>query len=224
VEWLAVIIAVAVAGGAGWWWRRRDRGAARPTPSIDPFTVGERWRRHVLAADGALRRYREIVAATNPGPLRDQLSAITRQVKHGVGECGSIAKRGHQLDKAAARIDTAALRARLATASDPATVASLQAQIDSGERLRATRDDADAQLTRLNDRLGELVAQAAEVSAGVQAPAELGTAVDDVVTRLEALRLAIDEVEAVARPESIPPEITATRTETEGPGQASPST
>jgi hypothetical protein len=229
VELLAVIVAVALGGGGLWWWRRRGRDpGARPAPAIDPFTVGERWRRHVTAANGALRRYREIVAATPPGPRRDQLAAITRQVEHGVGECGLIAKRGHELDKAAARIDVTTLRTRLAATDDPTAKASLQAQLDAGERLRAMRDDADEQLARLNDRLGELVARAAEVGAAGSAPAELGTALDDVVTRLEALRLAIDEVETAARPAAIPPEITAVPTETaaldEGPGQASPST
>jgi hypothetical protein len=57
--------------------------------------------------------------------------------------------------------------------------------------------------------MGELVAQAAEVSVGAHSTAELGTGVDDVVTRLEGLRLALEEVN---------------RADPSGGGQASPST
>ena len=54
--------------------------------------------------------------------------------------------------------------------------------------------DTDQQLRLLNTRLGELLAQAAEVSVGSDTTSDLGSAVDDVVTQLESLRLAVEDV------------------------------
>jgi hypothetical protein len=47
--------------------------------------------------------------------------------------------------------------------------------------------------------MGELVAQAAEVSVGAITTDDLGTSVGDVVTELEALRLAIADVNRTGR-------------------------
>jgi hypothetical protein len=122
------------------------------------------------------------------------MESITRQVRHGVEECWLIARRGDELDAALGRLDSSSLRASLERTTDDATRTSLQAQLDSAQRIRTTRDDTDQRLRLLNTRLGELPAQAAEVSVGSDATGELGTAVDDVVTQLESLRLAIDDV------------------------------
>ena len=54
------------------------------TPAIDPFTLSERWRRHMTAALAAQRRYREIVRTTSSGPLRTHMEAIGRQVQQAV--------------------------------------------------------------------------------------------------------------------------------------------
>jgi hypothetical protein len=172
---------------------RRRRPTQRP-PVIDSFTLSEPWRRYVSAAQGAQRRYTDIVAATAAGPLRSNMESITRQVQRGVEECWLIAKRGDELDAALNRLDRPSLQARLETSNDDATRASLQAQLDSAERIRATRDDTDRQLRLLNTRLGELLAQAAEVSVGSDTTSDLGSAVDDVVTQLESLRLAVEDV------------------------------
>ncbi len=122
------------------------------------------------------------------------MESITLQVQRGVDECWLIAKRGDQLDEALSRLDTPSLQARLEQASDEATRVSLQAQLDSAERIRATRSDTDQRLRLLNTRLGELLAHAAEVSVGSDTTSDLGSAVDDVVTQLESLRLAVEDV------------------------------
>ena len=70
----------------------------------------------------------------------------------------------------------------------------MQAQIDSAQRIRAARNDTEQRLRLLNTRMGELVAQAAEVSVGADATDDLGSAVDDVVTQLQSLRLAIEDI------------------------------
>lgn len=187
---VAIGVAAVVAAVAA---LRRRRPAQRTMP-IDPFVLGEPWRRHVSAAQAAQRRYSDIVAATPAGPLRTNMESITRQVQRGVEECWLIAKRGDELDDALRRLDSGSLQARLTQSSDDATRASLQSQLDSAQRIRTTRDDADQRLRLLDTRLGELIAEAAEVSVGSDATSDLGSAVDDVVTQLEALRLAVDDV------------------------------
>jgi uncharacterized phage infection (PIP) family protein YhgE len=122
------------------------------------------------------------------------MESITRQVQRGVEECWLIAKRGDDLDRALNRLDITSLKVRLETSTDEATRASLKAQLDSAQRIRTTRDDTDQQLRLLNTRLGELLAQAAEVSVGSDTTSDLGSAVDDVVTQLESLRLAVEDV------------------------------
>jgi hypothetical protein len=188
-----VAIAVAAVAAAGAFVRRRRRHVERPM-NIDSFALSEPWRRYVSAAQSSQRRYTEIVAATQAGPLRSNMESITRQVQRGVEECWLIARRGDELDSALGRLDSTALGARLAQSTDDATRASLQAQLDSAQRIRATRDDTDQRLRLLNTRLGELLAQAAEVSVGTDTTDDLGSAVDDVVTQLESLRLAVDDI------------------------------
>jgi hypothetical protein len=172
---------------------RRRTAVQRPI-AIDSFTLSEPWRRYVSAAQAAQRRYTDIVTATPAGPLRSNMESITRQVQRGVEECWLIARRGDELDVALNRLDRPSLQARLESSTDDATRVSLQAQLDSAERIRATRNDTDQQLRLLNTRLGELLAQAAEVSVGSDTTSDLGSAVNDVVTQLESLRLAVEDV------------------------------
>jgi hypothetical protein len=188
------IIAFVVAAVAAVAFVVRRRRPAQRSISIDSFTLSEPWRRYVSAAQAAQRRYTEIVAATAAGPLRSNMESITRQVQRGVEECWLIAKRGDELDVALNRLDRPSLQARLEISTDDATRMSLQAQLDSAERIRATRDDTDQKLRLLNTRLGELLAQAAEVSVGSDTTSDLGSAVDDVVTQLQSLRLAVEDV------------------------------
>ena len=190
----AWIIAIVVAGVAAVAVALRRRSPAQRPAPVDPFVLSEPWRRYVSAAQSAQRRYSEIVGATPAGPLRANMESITRQVQHGVEECWLIAKRGDELDVALNRLDRPSLQARLETSTDDATRSSLQAQLDSAERIRATRNDTDEKLRLLNTRLGELLAQAAEVSVGSDTTSDLGSAVDDVVTQLQSLRLAIEDV------------------------------
>lgn len=162
--------------------------------TIDAFALSEPWRRHVAAAQAVQRRYRQIVTGVAGGPLRERLDTIAQQVQHAVEECWHIANRGDEIDEAIHRLRVPALRTQLERASDDDTRASLTTQLAAAERLRTQRDDADQRLSRLTTRMGELVTQAAEVSVSSDTTAELGSAVDEVVTQLEALRLAVNEV------------------------------
>jgi hypothetical protein len=190
----AVLVAIGVAALAAITAVLRRRRPAHRALAIDPFVLSEPWRRSVSSAQAAQRRYIEIVAATAAGPLRSNMESITRQVQRGVEECWLIAKRGDELDAALNRLDGPSLQARLERSTDDATRASLQAQLDSAQRIRTTRDDTDQRLRLLNTRVGELLAQAAEVSVGADSTSDLGSAVDDVVTQLESLRLAVEDV------------------------------
>ncbi|MEP7203611.1 MAG: hypothetical protein ABI894_13435 [Ilumatobacteraceae bacterium] len=190
----AAIVAIGVIAVAAIAAFLRGRRPALKPMSIDPFVLSEPWRRSISAAQSSQRRYREIVASTPAGPLRSNMESITRQVQRAVEECWLIARRGDELDSALKRLDSASLQARLDIATDDATRSSLQAQLDSAQRIRATRDDTDQRLRLLNTRLGELLAHAAEVSVGADATGELGSAVDDVVTQLESLRLAVEDI------------------------------
>ncbi|MCU1502826.1 MAG: hypothetical protein JWM12_2180 [Ilumatobacteraceae bacterium] len=222
---LLIVLALLIAGiGTGLSVARRRAIGGTPKPvHIDAFTIGEPWRRHVSAAQSTQRRFTAIVATVQAGPLRDRLTAIGRQVQRGVEEGWLIAKRGDEVDNALQRIDTSSIRAQLARATDDDAKASLQNQLDAGARIRAIRDDTDQRLRTLNSRLDQLVAQAAEVSLGSDATGELGTGVDDVITELEALRLAINDVNAVAGdPSTDGPGVD--RDGTDGTGTTSPST
>jgi hypothetical protein len=187
---VAIVVAALVAAGVF----ARSRTTGTRAIAIDPFVLSEPWRRHVSAAQAAQRRYVEIVSATTPGPLRSNMESITRQVQRGVEECWLIAKRGDELDSALNRLDTSSLASRLEITTDDDTRASLTAQLESAQRIRATRDDTDRQLRLLYTRLGELLAHASEVSVGANTTSDLGSAVDDVVTQLESLRLAVEDV------------------------------
>ncbi len=185
-----VVLAV---GAAAFLARGRRRSPPRKV-AIDPFTLSEPWRRHIAAAQATQRRYREITRTTPDGPLRDRLRDIDTQVDHAVEECFGIARRGDDLDDALSRFDTGALGRQLEHAADEPTRASVQSQLASAARIRSTRNDTDSRLRLLTTRMGELVAQAAEVSVGTDTTDELGTGVGDVVTQLEALRLALSDV------------------------------
>jgi methyl-accepting chemotaxis protein len=214
VDVVAVLVGVAVAVASVVLILKARRRAIDPstvtsrTPNtrgrIDAFAVGEPWRRHVAAAQSAQRRFVSIVSTLSDGPLRTRMAEIGRQVERGVDECWQIAKRGDQLDDTIRQLDGAALQSSFDRATDEGQRTSLRSQLDSLNRVRAARDQTDERLRGLHTRLGELVSQAAEVSSGVDHTAELGTAVDDVVTQLQALNQAVDEVNNTGRSQGFP--------------------
>lgn len=178
---------------------RAKAPARNASGRIDAFAVGEPWRQHVAAAQSAQRRFASIVSTLSEGPVRSRLAEIGHQVERSVDECWQIAKRGDQLDDTIRQLDGAALQSSFDRSTDQAQRTSLRSQLDSLDRVRAARDQTDERLRGLRTRLGELVSQAAEVSSGVDHTDELGTAVDDVVTQLQALNQAVDEVNNTGR-------------------------
>lgn len=196
---IGLLVAAVVVAGVVMVRRRGPRALL-----IDPFTLSEPWRRHVADALSAQRRYEEIARATAEGPLHDRLQQISVQVQQAVQECFEIARRGDDLDETLRRFDTTSLQHQLQRATDDGERTSLQSQLAAAERIRTTRDDTNARLKLLTTRMGELVAQAAEVSVGTDSTDQLGSGVGDVVTELEALRLALNDVNNTGRPASSP--------------------
>ncbi|MFP5319555.1 MAG: hypothetical protein ACLGI2_14835 [Acidimicrobiia bacterium] len=188
----AVLLGVIVAGG----WAAMAAVRRPRAERIDPFTVQDPWRSMVMRAQSTRNRFAAAVRKTPPGPLHDRLADIGGRVDAAVREAWAIAKRGHDLDNAVQALDVPRIRRDLERGGDEAVVTSLRGQLSAGERLVAVSDDARTRLARLNAQLDESVAQAIElsVSAGdVTALQPLGSEVEEVVTELEALRLAMEE-------------------------------
>ncbi len=194
---LAVLAIVAVATlGVLIWRRRKSTGPKRP--AIDAFALSEPWRRSVAAAQSAERRYFQIVNDTAAGPLRDRLGGIGLSVRKGLEECWLVAKSGDELDDTLGRLREATLRRDLERAATDAAKASLTRQLEGIGRIREQRDATNEKLRGLTAQLGELVTQAAEITALGTDTDLIGSAVDDVVTQLEGLRLAAREVRGMS--------------------------
>jgi hypothetical protein len=197
---LAAVLGIVVYAGAVWLAMPKPTSA----PTMDPFTVGEPWRRFVQAGHRAQRRFMETVAATPPGPLRDRLQRIGERLEAGLAEGWAVAKQGDQIDRNIRKLDPTALRSRLqvlqqraASAPSPeltASIESVQAQLDTVERLKQLSASAADRLRLTQSRLDELVARAAEVSIGSSDTDRLAHDVDDLVVELTGLHQAVQEL------------------------------
>lgn len=172
---------------------------------IDPFAVGEPWRRYVKGSLTARNRFDEARRNTRPGPLRDRLDDLRRSIDSGVQECWRVARQAQTVSDARSRLDAPALRRRLASleeaGNDPAAAA-VRSQLGSAERLDGVITETTQRLETLEARLTEAVARATEVAALAGHDEDLdglGSDVEDVVDQLEALRLALTETSGPPR-------------------------
>ncbi len=199
---------VAAYGGKVLWAVPRNEARVNP----DPFGVQEPWRRFVSDALDARRRFDGAVASMEKGPLREHLGRIASRLDDGVGEIWRIAQQGNTLVGARRRIDLDGVRRELAQVEDQAdepwaagsrleqTAEALRAQVASGERMEAVINDAVDRLRLLDARLDETVTRAIELSTAGPAAhgaGAVGGDVEGLVTEMEALRLALDEVGTV---------------------------
>jgi hypothetical protein len=202
------LAAAAVVGVAAWAGRvalavpRRARRV-----EANPSLVREPWRSLVRQAQRAEARFDQVLAGTNPGPLRDRLAEVDARVAVGVDECWRIAQRGNELGAAVAEMDVADLQHQLGQAEAVAaraperadlqgTAQAIRQQLASAERLAGVARDAEDRLRRLAAQLNEAVARAVELS--LNAPdlgtlQPLGSDVDSLVGELESLRVALEE-------------------------------
>jgi hypothetical protein len=183
----------------------RDEG----TPRVDPFAVGEPWRRFVIDAQAARRRFDEAVRTMDRGPVRDRLVEIGDRLDEGLAETWRVARRGHNLTAARMNIDVRGISAELAQAEavaaaapDPRadrTVEALRSQLQSAQRMDAVIADTVATLRLLDARLDEAVTRAIELSAGREDLVHAGVVdgeVDGIVNEMESLRAALEEAGA----------------------------
>jgi hypothetical protein len=216
---LAIVGGVPLAGAAAigaacWAGRVAIAGLRRRGPRqevIDPFAVGEPWRRFVQDAQSADRRFDDTVRHTKPGPLRDRLTEMGQRINDGVRECWRIACQGASLQKGLQQFDIKDIRRELAGIqaelrdADGSTKASLQrtrqaleAQNATYERIEGIWQDARDKLRVLNAQLDEAVARAIELSLSSSDSSDLTSLagdVDSLVGDLESLRQALEETE-----------------------------
>ena len=212
-------LALALVVGGLFWLGRVGVAAWLPRPPreerILPYTLAEPWRQFVQAAMTLGERFAATASQRQPGPLRDNLLAISQRIDDGVHRSWDVARRGESLDKAVAVLDVAGATRQLAAlnqelarlsrtepADSPAlaglrqTLAAVHAQLTTAERLRQVATEAADKLRLLNARLGEAVAQAVELT--LSEPAEIDLTrlegqVDTAVIELDALRHGLDE-------------------------------
>jgi hypothetical protein len=206
--------AAVVLGAIGWLARVAFAVPRRPAGErIDPFSVGEPWRRFVSDAQQAQRKFDSIVARSRSGPIQERLQSIGRRIGDGVSECWRIARQGDALDGALRSLDVQGIQRELAEVqeerrSGPSrgdanaeaalarTQAAIESQLASAQRLRSVAQDAANRLRLLNAQLDEAVARSVEVSLSAGDVSQLGPLTDDVegvVGELESLRQALEE-------------------------------
>lgn len=208
------IAVVAVAGGLAYAARvafglpRGEKG-----DRMDPFTLAEPWRQSVIDAGAAQRRFDTAVRQADRGPLRDRLKEIGDRLEEGVKECWRIAQRGHLMAKSLRQLDTDGtmrdleqVERELREEQDERLLAareSLRSQLTSAQRIRDAVKDAQMQLRLLDARLDEAVTRAVELSlrsAGDADLSGLGSDVERLVGDMEALRAALEDVDAPGTP------------------------
>jgi hypothetical protein len=183
-----------------------ERRRARPRPArIDPFTLGEPWRRAVQDALKARSRFQEAIGRAPAGPVRDRLAAIGDRLAESVDACWRIARHGQAMADARRRINVRELEAEAVSLRDDddndhhaPTADALEAQLATARRLDRVVDDTRSHLRLLNARLDEAVARSLELSARSDRAAALDPVaadVEDVADELESLRLALDETD-----------------------------
>ncbi len=183
------------------------------TASIDPFGVNEPWRHAVKDSLQARNRFRDAVTSFKAGPLRDSLLTTGDRIDDAVNECWRVAQQGQQLSNARKRIDDretqwelqqAAAQIPAGAAASPTqarTIASLQAQLETAQRMDALISSTYDELRLINARLDEAVTQAIELS--VTNHGDLSTVsndVDDIVGSLTALRSAMTSLDGTPPP------------------------
>jgi hypothetical protein len=180
---------------------RRRRAPEDPLAHIDPAAVSPRFAAAVAGALDARRRYAEMLAGVQAGPVRERLEASGARLETGVVAVWDVAQRATQVERTLGALDPERVtdeykRARRSDA-DPELAAVLAQRFASVQRLLNTLDDTDARLRLLDARLGATVAGAAEVALGVAGASgadAIGSDLDGAVAELDALRTALDEV------------------------------
>lgn len=206
----AALPVAAIAGGLAWGARIGFELVRDRDERVDPFSLGDPWKRFVIDAQNAQARYRRAVKRSRSGPLKERLEELGGRIDQAVLECWRVACQGDNLGGALRQLETDRVEAELAearrelndarggsSASLEATVEALEAQMRSAERLSDVWRSSRDRLRVLNAQLDEAVARAVELSVGaggsVAAFGGLSDQVAEVVSDMEALRQALEE-------------------------------
>ncbi|MBX3314784.1 MAG: hypothetical protein KF906_10730 [Actinobacteria bacterium] len=183
------------------------------TVRIDPFAVEEPWRHSVIDALQAKVRFEQATRTFAAGPLRDAVERVGGQVGEAVDQCWEVAQQGDLVARARANIDDRATTRELerlrssigdGTPNDTQarTLDALRSQAESAERLDRLMAETTDRLDLLNARLDQSVTQAIELSVSNRAgdADAIGADVGRIVDELEALRLAMADVQGGGSP------------------------
>jgi len=203
-------IAAAAGIGALAWVARVAIGMPRGPRAerIDPFTLPAPWRKSVHEALQAQRRFNDAVRKSDAGPLHDRLQEIGGRIDTGVRECWRVAQRGAALERGVKTLDVEGTKRDLVDverelhggAGDQRleqTRDSLRSQLHAAQRMIDAVGDARTQLRLMDARLDEAVTKAVELTlrSGDVDVSGLGSDVESLVTDMEALRSALEDVD-----------------------------
>lgn len=212
---IAACVGAAVAADLAMAYLMKPQKKKRRAPVVKSALLRQPWRSIVDQAVDAGRRYDETVQATDPGPLQDSLESLTARVDQSVEDIFEVSQRGERLESALARMpDVATLRQRYDSAAahlqsttqpgqEPSAsaqqrVEAVESQISARQRMEALLERTVDELGLRKARLDETVVRAIELSAGSPSDAEvraLGEQVNGIVSDLEALRSAYEDLE-----------------------------
>lgn len=174
-------------------------------PSDSTRHLAEPWRSLMSGVVDARHRYDRAIAPLKPGPLRDRLVEVRDRLDDAVDEAARIATAGSTLADARDQVDLAALQGerRQVDAAPPTkrsaqTAAAIDEQIAAAARLDQAIADIQDRLRLLDARLDETVTRTVEIvatQAGADEVGGLGSEVDDIVSEMESLRLAVEETD-----------------------------
>jgi hypothetical protein len=212
----APLVLAAGVGAVAWGGRVLAAVGTNP-PAPQPQQLSEPWRGYAQSAQDAKRRFDQIVQSVADGPLRERLGTLSARLDEGVDESWRIAKRGHEIVSALSQIDTSGAAADLAdleagadstTGPHAATIEALRAQLAAADRLSMLAAKRRDRLRLLDARFDELIARAVEVSVGAGDSEVLVNDVDQLVSELESLRVAMEETDKVSglQAQTWPPE------------------
>ncbi len=171
--------------------------------AIAPRSLDSPWREAVEQVQNSRRDFEEATSSVAEGPLKERLDGVATRLDDAVLEAWRIASAGNVLSRGRKQIDTTRIESELAYersrpqgSTTAATIAAMEAQLASAERLDATIRDTHDRLVLLDARTDEVVTRAVELSVSQvdeQVVGELDSDVGRIVGDLEALRLAIEE-------------------------------
>src|SRR5215210_4958765 len=144
------LAAAAVVGGLVWPGRVAMAVPRKPRRAeANPALVQEPWRSLVRQAQRAETRFDQVLAGTDPGPLKDRLAEVDARVAVGVDECWRIAQRGNELSAEVADLQRQLQASEAEAARHPdradlaGTASAVRQQLASAQRLAGVAQDAE---------------------------------------------------------------------------------